>query len=121
MSRRGSFVWFDFGGVLSPPLDELFDSYADRTGIPTPVLHEAMAAVGAEYGMPTLAPIELGVVDERTWVRKLHAVIAQDYPGIDVSRSQLDLVGSGSLGTTSTNRFESSPLSWSSAVFPSGS
>jgi len=40
--------------------------------------------------MPTLAPIELGVVDERTWVRKLHAVIAQDYPGIDVSRSQLD-------------------------------
>ncbi|SEM47534.1 HAD-IA family hydrolase [Rhodococcus maanshanensis] len=90
MTLRKPFVWFDFGGVLSPSLPELFDTYAERTGIPSVILQEAMAAVALEYSMPTLAPIELAVVDERTWVRKLHEVIAREYPGVDLTRSELD-------------------------------
>ncbi|GAB2652154.1 HAD-IA family hydrolase [Gordonia jinhuaensis] len=90
MSRERPFVWFDFGGVLSPPLQVLFEAYAERTGIPANVLKQAMDVVGEEYAMPPLAPIELAVVDERTWVSKLHAVIAREHPGIDLTRSVLD-------------------------------
>ncbi|WP_346764631.1 HAD-IA family hydrolase [Rhodococcus sp. HNM0569] len=90
MSTPETFVWFDFGGVLSPPLTALFASYAARTGIPTPVLQQAMATVGAEYSMPTLAPIELGMIDEHTWVRQIHTVISREHPGMDLSRSELD-------------------------------
>ncbi|MET9326362.1 HAD-IA family hydrolase [Tsukamurella sp. NPDC003166] len=90
MNERRPFVWFDFGGVLSPPLPVLFRSYADRTGISPDVLRAAMAAVGDDYSMPALAPLELGIIDERSWVRELHAAISRAHPDIDLSRSELD-------------------------------
>ncbi|WP_342342454.1 HAD-IA family hydrolase [Tsukamurella pseudospumae] len=90
MNVREPFVWFDFGGVLSPSLPVLFRSYADRTGISPDVLRAAMAVVGNEYSMPALAPIELGIIDERSWVGEVHAAISRAHPDIDLSRSELD-------------------------------
>lgn len=89
-TEKAPIVWFDFGGVLSPPLDDLFGRYEEVTGIPTPLLKFAIAEVGAEYGLEPLAPIELAVVDERTWVRKLHNVIHTKDPELDLSRSRFD-------------------------------
>ncbi|WP_446225344.1 HAD family hydrolase [Nocardia sp. IBHARD005] len=84
------FVWFDFGGVLSPPLDELFLRYEQVAGIPVDLLKHAIAEVGASYGLAPLAPIELALLDERTWVRKLHTVLRAKAPELDLSRSELD-------------------------------
>jgi len=84
------FVWFDFGGVLSPPLDELFGRYEQVTGIPVALFKHAIAEVGAQYGLPPLAPIELALLDEREWIARLHAVIRAEAPGLDLSRSEPD-------------------------------
>ncbi|WP_067799053.1 HAD family hydrolase [Nocardia beijingensis] len=86
----GPFVWFDFGGVLSPPLDELFLRYEEVAGIPSDLLKFAIAEVGAEYGLAPLAPIELALLDEREWVGKLHAVLRAKQPELDLSRSEPD-------------------------------
>lgn len=77
------FVWFDFGGVLSPPLDALFVRYAEVTGIPADLFKFAIAEVG-------LAPVELAVLDERAWLRELHAVLRAKEPDLDLSRSEPD-------------------------------
>ncbi|MCX6469341.1 MAG: HAD family phosphatase [Corynebacteriales bacterium] len=87
---RTPFVWFDFGGVLSPPLDELFERYEQNTGIPVAVLQRAIATVGAQYGLPPLAPIELALLDERSWVGRLHDAIRTERPDLDLSRSETD-------------------------------
>ncbi|MFD4367541.1 HAD family hydrolase [Rhodococcus sp. NPDC058521] len=90
-ARAGEpFVWFDFGGVLSPPLEDLFQRYEVVTGIPVDLFKYAIAEVGSEYGLPPLAPIELGLLDEREWVRKLHAAIRVKEPALDLSRSEAD-------------------------------
>jgi putative hydrolase of the HAD superfamily len=86
----GPFVWFDFGGVLSPPLDDLFERYEEVAGIAPDLLKFAIAEVGAEYGLAPLAPIELALLDEREWVGKLHAVLRAKQPEIDLSRSEPD-------------------------------
>lgn len=84
------FVWFDFGGVLSPPLDELFLRYEQVAGIPVDLFKYAIAEVGAQYGLAPLAPIELALLDERAWVGKLHAVLRAKAPELDLSRSEPD-------------------------------
>lgn len=56
----------------------------------TATLQRAIAAVGAEYGLPPLAPIEPALLDERTWVRKLHDTIRTWEPELDLSRSEAD-------------------------------
>ncbi|MGU3290890.1 HAD family hydrolase [Williamsia sp. M5A3_1d] len=86
----GPFVWFDFGGVLSPPLLELFERYEANTGIPVAVLQRAIATVGAQFDLPPLAPIELGLLSERDWVSRLHAAIRIERPDLDLSRSEPD-------------------------------
>ncbi len=88
--RRGPFVWFDFGGVLSPALDDLFGLYEQNTGIPSDALKRAIAVVGREYGLPPLAPIELALLDERDWVARLHRALRAEDPDLDLSRSEPD-------------------------------
>ncbi|GAA1479899.1 HAD-IA family hydrolase [Gordonia sinesedis] len=83
-------VWFDFGGVLSPPIEDLFTRYEEVTGIRVAALQRAMASVATARGLPTLAPVELALIDEHTWVRELHAALSAEDPGIDLSRSELD-------------------------------
>ena len=86
-------IWFDFGGVLSPPLDELFDGYHGKTGITPDQLKTAMKDVAAGMGMPTLAPIELAAITEADWGRGLARALTSRNPGIDLSRARLETFG----------------------------
>ncbi|MDO0939391.1 HAD family phosphatase [Streptomyces sp. DG2A-72] len=86
-------IWFDFGGVLSPPVAELYADYERKTGIAPAQLQGAMKAAGEELGMPSLAPVELAVVTEAEWGRALGRILADRYPGIDLSRARLETFG----------------------------
>jgi putative hydrolase of the HAD superfamily len=89
-----SFVWFDFGGVLSPPIPDLFALYHDKTGISPERLQGAMSAVARKLGVPMLAPVELAMLTEREWGRRMRDHLASTDPGIDLSRARLEEFGS---------------------------
>lgn len=86
-----SAVFFDFGGVLSPPLSTLFDLYTDKTGLPSAAMHAAMAAVGRDLGAHPLAPIELAQLTEADWGARLRAHLTA--AGHDATRAQLETFG----------------------------
>ena len=86
-------IWFDFGGVLSPPLDELYTAFHEKTGIAPEQLQGAMKEVADELGMPTLAPVELAVLSEREWGRRIERVLRDRHPGLDLSRARLETFG----------------------------
>ncbi|MEV0227152.1 HAD family phosphatase [Streptomyces sp. NPDC050704] len=86
-------VWFDFGGVLSPPLDELYDAYHRKTGIPPAQLQAAMKEVADEMGMPTLAPVEIAALTEDEWGRRLRRILTSRHPELDLSRARLECFG----------------------------
>ncbi|MDT0615360.1 HAD family hydrolase [Streptomyces lancefieldiae] len=86
-------IWFDFGGVLSPPLAELYASYELKTGITPEQLAGAMKTVSDEMGMPPLAPVELASISEAEWGRGLARALVTDHPGIDLSRARLETFG----------------------------
>ncbi|WP_405493918.1 HAD family hydrolase [Nocardia sp. NBC_00511] len=85
-----SMIYLDFGGVLSPPIEDLFTVYETKTGIAPADLKWAMAQVAAELGVQPLAPIELALLPETEWVDGLHAALRRRYPDIDLSRSRRD-------------------------------
>ncbi|WP_327370771.1 HAD family hydrolase [Streptomyces sp. NBC_01217] len=87
-------IWFDFGGVLSPPLDDLFDHYHARTGITPRQLKNALAAVATGLGEDDpLAPIELAMLPEPEWGRAMAAALESADPGIDLSRARFERFG----------------------------
>lgn len=86
-------VWFDFGGVLSPPLDELFRSFEKKTGITPEQMQDAMAEVGRELGVPVLEPIELGTMPEAEWAALLSAALRRRWPRVDQSRADWSRFG----------------------------
>ncbi|MET8558177.1 HAD-IA family hydrolase [Streptomyces sp. NPDC004959] len=86
-------VWFDFGGVLSPPLDELFRAFEKKTGISSGHLRLAMKDVGQALGLPPLAPIESGAMPEAEWTALLSKALRRRWPGLDQSRARWDAFG----------------------------
>ncbi|MER7753363.1 HAD family phosphatase [Kitasatospora sp. NPDC097643] len=88
-----SMVWFDFGGVLSPPLERIYEAYEVKTGITPRQLKAAIKGVADEMGLPTMAPVEVGVISEPEWGRRLARVLAEQNPGIDLSRAELETFG----------------------------
>ncbi|ENM5748412.1 HAD-IA family hydrolase [Vibrio mimicus] len=86
-------IWFDFGGVLSPPINELFDIYQSRTGIPTFVLKDVMKKVAADMGLEMLSPIENALISESEWGSLLRAKLISHYPSIDTSLARLECFG----------------------------
>ncbi|WPF66034.1 MULTISPECIES: HAD family phosphatase [unclassified Corynebacterium] len=85
---RYSTIFFDFGGVLSPPLEVLFQSYEEKTGIKKEELANAMYSVAKEMEIPTLAPIELALLTEEEWMIRIHSWLNKRK--IDTSKSDLD-------------------------------
>jgi putative hydrolase of the HAD superfamily len=79
-------VWTDFGGVLTPPVQETFDSFEARFGVPQHALKEAMAEVGRAYGTDSMGPLDIPLVDEATWAKQVEQVLADGY-GLDVDLS----------------------------------
>jgi putative hydrolase of the HAD superfamily len=88
-----SFVWFDFGGVLSPPIQDLFALYHEKTGISPEQLQDAMTAVARQLGVPMLAPVELAMLTEREWGRRMREHLASAYRGLDLGRARLEEFG----------------------------
>lgn len=86
-------IWFDFGGVLSPPINDLFDIYQSRTGIPSNVLKDVMKKVAADMGLEMLSPIENALVTEFEWGTLLRAKLSNHYPNIDTSLARLEHFG----------------------------
>lgn len=84
-------VFFDFGGVLSPPLPALFDLYEIKTGVPVAALQAAMAAVGRDLGAHPLAHIELAQLTEAEWGSRLRGHLTA--AGHDASRARLEAFG----------------------------
>lgn len=86
-------VWFDFGGVLSPPIEQIFDVYYQKTGIPSKHLKEAMISVANELGMPMLAPIENAKITQNEWGIKVRESLQKKYPKLDITKADLENFG----------------------------
>ncbi|THV43383.1 HAD family hydrolase [Glycomyces buryatensis] len=86
-------LWFDFGGVLSPPLPDLFTLFEQKTGITPEQMHAALSRMGDDFGTAALAPIELGAMSEREWAARLAAALAALHPDLDLSRLRTDGFG----------------------------
>lgn len=98
------FIWFDFGGVLSPPIPDLFKQYADKTGIPPAALQRAMKSVADEMGVPMLAPIENALLSEREWGTRIRKALARDDPSLDLTKARLEDFGRQWFDGVSPNR-----------------
>lgn len=87
------FVWFDFGGVLSPPIPALFEQYRAKTGIPPATLQRAMQVVADDLGVPMLAPVENAMISEREWGARIRNALTSSDPGLDLSKAELENFG----------------------------
>lgn len=87
------FVWFDFGGVLSPPIPALFEQYQVKTGLAPRVLQQAMSDVADDLGVPMLAPVESALLAEQDWGQRLEQALRRRDPQIDLSRARLQSFG----------------------------
>lgn len=64
-------VWCDFGGVLTPPIADTFVEFCARVDLPVEPVLEAMQAVADELGVPLLAPLDLALLTEAEWGRRV--------------------------------------------------
>ncbi len=78
-------LWVDFGGVLTPPVQEAAGRVAAASGVPWPELAAAAEQVAAELGLHGLGPLELGILTQREWAGRLTARLATT-PRIDLCR-----------------------------------
>ncbi|QKW05021.1 HAD-IA family hydrolase [Streptomyces sp. NA04227] len=80
-------VWCDFGGVLTPPVDEAFARVVRAAEVPADALSAAVEAVAAEMGLAGIAPLELGLLDQTEWGRRVTAALAPRWrPRVDLGR-----------------------------------
>lgn len=86
-------IWFDFGGVLSPPIDDLFLAYERKTGVNRQHMEAAMAALAAPMNVHPLAPIELALLTQREWGRRMRHHLGELFPELDLSRCQFETHG----------------------------
>ncbi|MCE5991367.1 HAD family phosphatase [Pseudomonas sp. 5FOS] len=83
-------IWFDFGGVLSPSIAELYRVYEGKTGINRQQMEAAMHEVARPLGVQFQAPIELALMTQVEWGQAMSAALRKLYPGIDLSRCDFD-------------------------------
>lgn len=72
-------IWCDFGGVLTPPIQEAMASIEAASGVPWTELSAAASAVAEARGMTGLQPLELGVMTQREWGESLCSRLAPDH------------------------------------------
>jgi putative hydrolase of the HAD superfamily len=82
-----SWVWSDFGGVLTPPIAEAFTRVVTAVGVPAAPLRAAIDEVAAELDMRLLEPLERGVLTQAEWGRRLTRVLEPQWrPRMDLGR-----------------------------------
>ncbi|WP_194791925.1 HAD family hydrolase [Pseudomonas sp. UFMG81] len=83
-------IWFDFGGVLSPSIAELYRVYEGKTGVNRQQMEAAMHEVARPLGVQFQAPIELALMTQVQWGRAMSEALRKLNPGIDLSRCDFD-------------------------------
>lgn len=83
-------IWFDFGGVLSPSIAELYRVYECKTGVSRHQMEAAMHEVARPLGVQFQAPIELALMTQVEWGKAMAAALTKLNPGIDLSRCDFD-------------------------------
>lgn len=79
-------VWTDFGGVLTPPVGDTLGRYCAWLRVPVPVFRSAMAEVATECGVTDpMAPLDIPLVDQVTWERRMGGVLARHGYRVDLS------------------------------------
>jgi putative hydrolase of the HAD superfamily len=86
-------IWFDFGGVLSPTIDDLYKTYERKTGVNREQMEAAMAEVARPLGVHFLAPIELAMITQLQWAQGMREALSRLYPTLDISRCDFDRHG----------------------------
>jgi putative hydrolase of the HAD superfamily len=64
-------VWSDFGGVLTPPIADTFVDFCTRVGVPVEPVLDGMVAVAEDLGVPLMAPLDLALLTEAEWGRRV--------------------------------------------------
>lgn len=78
-------IWTDFGGVLTPPIDNALNQVADLAGVPAPELLAGMRRLAAQDGVELLELLERGRISQREWGRRLTEELAPAWvPMIDL-------------------------------------
>ncbi|MFD7018585.1 HAD-IA family hydrolase [Streptomyces sp. NPDC059161] len=88
MSTAVRAVWTDFGGVLTPPINDDLHAFCRQNDIPADAMRRAMAAVAEPFGVDLMAPLDTPLLSEPEWVERMNAQLAAD--GVDT-----DLTGFG--------------------------
>lgn len=70
-------VLFDYGGVLTNPIQESLVTFADRNGLTAPQINDAVAAVSRREGYPLMGALETGLVTEIEVARKVSAELTR--------------------------------------------
>lgn len=96
--------WFDFGGVLSPSITDLFEQYEKKTGKPQKALKEAMQSITDDMKLPMLALIENAVINEVEWGSKLRKKLTESYPDLDTTYAQFEQFGKQWLENVTPNK-----------------
>jgi len=80
-------VWFDFGGVLTPPVVVTVASFCERVGATQKMLLTAMAAVAGRYGTnDIMEPLDTPMVSEDEWARQMESEVRSRF-GVSVDLS----------------------------------
>jgi putative hydrolase of the HAD superfamily len=80
-------VWCDFGGVLTPHLDEAVGHIVDASGVTWSVLMDAAAQVAQDLGVTGLGPLELGLISQAEWGARVEAALPMDVASrVDLGR-----------------------------------
>jgi putative hydrolase of the HAD superfamily len=80
-----SVLWCDFGGVLTPPVQDAAARVSAASGVPWAELYAAAEQVAAELGLHGLGPLELGILTQREWADRLTARL-MTVPAVDLGR-----------------------------------
>ncbi|HEX3781780.1 MAG TPA: HAD family phosphatase [Pseudonocardiaceae bacterium] len=85
VSSPTTVIWTDFGGVLTPPVDDALRRVADAARVPPEELLGAIGRVAAEDDADLLEPLERGWISQRDWGRRVTVALAPGWvPAIDL-------------------------------------
>lgn len=80
-------VWVDFGGVLTPPVEETLAYFCRRLGVEPPQLAAAMLTVARAHGTDDIMePLDTPLVTEGEWAKQVERVLC-DATGWSTSMS----------------------------------
>ncbi|MEM7676086.1 MAG: HAD family phosphatase [Myxococcota bacterium] len=80
-------VWFDFGGVLTPPVQQTVAAFCARVGASEKMLLTAMTVIAKRHGTSDIMePLDTPLVSEEEWSRQMEAEV-QDRFGVTIDMS----------------------------------